>query len=238
MQMTGRHAYADGQAEVLETTRRPSARTDAAGGQAGATRGEAFVLRLCLDLQIDAMMLALGAAAVESDDARGARSLSQTPAPVREPLPGASVTSMAPSGAAQDGSAPRATARVAAAGAAGHWRSWLDEDVDFVRRLAADVAASGVRLPATLGPNAPAAIVDNLAARYEAMWSLLEDLHGRDQGTGGRAGKGGTAAVHAVDTVREHIRRRLAWLGEEQAARSRAVPVGVAGPLLPGELLG
>jgi hypothetical protein len=239
MQMSGRATYADEQAdvsgEVLERTRRPVAEAVAAGGRANRSCGEAFVLRLCLDLQIDAMLLALGAAAVEADLLRVVSGPRADRAP-RERLPTTSSRGTVQTAGTAAGADPGAG--VQARVDSGHWRSWLDEDVDFVCRLAVEVVAAGVRLPATLGENAPAAFVDNLAARYEAMWSLLEDLDRRVPATARQAG------ARAADTAREHVRRRLAWLRGERAVRSDVVaasgvvPAVVPAVVLSGELPG
>jgi hypothetical protein len=111
---------------------------------------DAHLLRLCLDLQLDALLLALGAASAQE-----LRDLGTPP-----------------------GGADRPTTEVVP------WRRWVDEDVDLAAGLAADAMAGRATLPPTLGTDlgheVPAAVIDNLVARYESMHNLLGDLLRRD----------------------------------------------------------
>jgi hypothetical protein len=198
------------------------------GPQRDGVPGEGFTLRLCLDLQLDAMLLTVGAAAL------GASALG---AAAREAAEAGRCTR--PQGGASQEPAwePDDVTGGLRAIPGRRWRSWLDEDIDVAYRLAAEVVASGVSLPATLGPdptrNVPSGLLDDLTARYEAMWSLLDDI---DHCGPPRAGGIGT---RVPDGAREHCRKRLDWLRRARRATPiDRVPAGVSAPFLPGELLG
>jgi hypothetical protein len=162
---------------------------------------EAHLLRLCLDLQLDAMLLTLGAAA-------------SAPAHERD--------------------------------AAGHapWRRWVVEDVDLACALATEALGGNAALPATLGSDlhhaVPAATVDNLAARYTSMRTLLADLASRSDTDGATDGAtDGSWHAHVVQA----LQRCEARLAELETYRLAATPPrGITLPeerqYLPGELLG
>jgi len=122
------------------------------GGRDSDDHG-AHLLRLVLDLQLDALLLGLGAAAVQESRSHpaGTPAYSDTPQP-------------------PSGSAPP-------------WPRWTVEDVDLARTLAAEAVTSGAALPATLGPEPAGhqerMVLDGLAARYESMYNLLSDLMAR-----------------------------------------------------------
>jgi hypothetical protein len=186
----------------------------AAGERAGDRAPEGFVLRLCLDLQLDAMLLTLGAAALGADGASlGAR---QPESATRERAEAAGGWNLVPGR---------------------RWRSWLDEDIDVACRLAAQVVASGTSLPAILGldpaKNVPSGLLDDLVARYEAMWSLLDDID--DRGLTRPGGNG----TRVPEGAREHCCRRLDWLRcARRVVPVERVPAGAPVAFLPGELLG
>ena len=176
----------------------PPASIDLSGGHRPLDDSEAHLLRLCLDLQLDAMLLALGAAAA-------------APAHERD--------------------------------AAGHapWRRWVVEDVDLACALAGDALGGNASLPATLGSDlhhaVPAATVDNLAARYASMRTLLADLAARSDADGVADDRSWHA--HVVQA----LQRCEARLTELETYRLAATPPrGITLPeerqYLPGELLG
>jgi hypothetical protein len=113
------------------------------------------LLRLCLDLQLDALLLTLGALA--ADRAQDAPS---GPASTQHRTPTPTVASNVP------------------------WHRWISEDVDLACRLAAEALAGHAALPPSLGADlghaAPATIIDDLAARYTGMLGLLQDLSTRN----------------------------------------------------------
>jgi hypothetical protein len=177
----------------------------------------AHVMRLCLDLQLDAMLLALGTAANHSQ------------------APGTTEATGKP--------------------AAGTWQRWMVEDLQMVRALAVDVVRGGATLPPTFGAEADRpsrTTVDQLAARYESMVTLLAglaDAAGRPEAGRHSAGRDtvGRAALVAgpVDEALDRCRRRLLELSEagRPAATRGSAPAPAPAPLpprafLPGELLG
>lgn len=176
--------------------------------------GTGFLLRLCLDLQIDALLLALAEAARETV-ARGA-------APATRALPEAQPLEAQAPGSA--GATP--------------WRAWLEEDVEHARTLAADVVERGGTLPAVLGSLPPRRgsrpALDALSAHYDVIQALLGRVH-RDV-TSHRF-DGGTGEPWA-DRVLEHYRRRLDALRNWGLATARVVPSGHPREFVPGEFLG
>ncbi|WP_088313421.1 hypothetical protein [Kineosporia sp. R_H_3] len=176
---------------------------------------DAHLLRLCLDLQLDALLLALGAASAQELRDQG------TPA------------SGADRGA--DDVVP--------------WRRWVEEDVDLAAGLAADAMAGRATLPPTLGTDlgheVPAAVIDNLVARYESMHNLLGDLLRRDLTVDDdhRHPRVLVALRRCRARLDELHRYRLATTPPRGVRLDAAVPVD--GPTstrdreyLPGELLG
>lgn len=146
---------------VTDSTTVRRERTRSAGTERSASPtswesgAEIHLIRLCLDLQLDAMLLALGAAAAESLRTRSAPGKSTGPAP------------FSGTAAPADLEPPP-------------WHRWIREDVEVVSTLAADVMGGGAALPAALGTEldqaVPAAAIDDLIARYESMIGLLADI--------------------------------------------------------------
>lgn len=176
----------------------PPASIDLSAGARPLDDSQAHLLRLCLDLQLDAMLLTLGAAA-------------SAPAHERD--------------------------------AAGHapWRRWVVEDVDLACALAADALGGNAALPATLGSDlhhaVPAATVDNLAARYTSMRTLLADLASRSDTDG--AADDGSWHAHVVQAL-QRCEARLAELETYRLATTpaRGITLPEERQYLPGELLG
>jgi hypothetical protein len=119
------------------------------------------LLRLSLDLQLDAMLFMLGAAATHNDEVA-------TPSltPTRTPA--------AASGTAS-GTAPDVDEIP--------WGRWVAEDLELTRCLASTAAELGLALPPTLGRAGrhtdSRQVAEDLIARYEFMSNLLGDLLGR-----------------------------------------------------------
>lgn len=186
------------------------------------------LLRLSLDLQLDALLFTLGAAAA------------QEPAPVE----GTGAGSASPLSAGTRWVPP--------------WRRWLDEDLEVARGLAAITLAVDSSLPSTLGSPAthedPKRIVGNLLARYEAMCGLLTDLVQREESRAQRRDEthvwlpGVRRALLQARRRAEELRLQAEMLaraaGSPPADRSAGSPPGVADrpqerrSYLPGELLG
>ena len=120
--------------------------------------GSAHLLRLCLDLQLDAMLLTLGALAADPAPETAPASGPATPAPTETGGPGIP------------------------------WRRWIGEDVDLACHLAAEALAGNAALPPTLGSDlghaVPVTTIDDLVARYTSMLGLLTDLSRRGGGAG------------------------------------------------------
>lgn len=169
-----------------------------------------FLLRICLDLQIDALMLTLAEAARDAV-ARGA-------VPATRALAGSSMVQDA-------GAAP--------------WCAWLKEDVEHIFALAADVVERGGALPAVLGSLVPRrstrCALDALSAHYDVVQALLVRVR-RDIACHRLSGGAGEPWV---DRVLEHHRRRLEALRTPAPATAAgAVPSGHPREFLPGEFLG
>jgi hypothetical protein len=132
--------------------------TDARAAEREVEGSAAHLLRLCLDLQLDALMLTLGALAVDT-----------------APEDGPASDTLSSTGAA------------GAAGSTGiPWRRWIGEDVDLACQLAAAALAGNAALPPTLGSDlshaVPVTTIDDLVARYTSMLGLLGDLSRRSDG--------------------------------------------------------
>jgi hypothetical protein len=185
------------------------------------TESEAHLLRLCLDLQLDAMLLTMGAAAAQSRHAGTGRPAGSDRF---EPAPSGTVT---PTSTVDHPEAPP-------------WRRWVTEDVEMVSALAADVMVGGASLPTALGTDldraVPAAAVDNLIARYESMAALLADIL-PPEATGPPA----PHRAHAQEAL-ARCQGRLRELRSTRLAHTpaRGIPVSPMSdtPPVPGEWLG
>jgi hypothetical protein len=109
------------------------------------------LLRLSLDLQLDAMLFMLGAAATHQDTSAES-----------EPPGVVDLT-------AESGSDPGVP-----------WRRWMTEDLELSRCLASTAVGLGLALPPTLGRvgrhEDSHLVAEDLIARYEFMAHLLDDL--------------------------------------------------------------
>jgi hypothetical protein len=215
-----------------------------------ATEAEAHLLRLCLELQLDAMLLTLGAAAAGAarrpdDDPAAEFTAVFTAEPTSGPTSGpASGPASGPTSGPTSG--PASESSNSAARESGDtaqsppWRRWVLEDVELVRGLAGDVLAGGASLPTTLGSDldqaVPAAAVDNLVARYESMTTLLADVlpSGPDVAPAPYRTHAQAALAHYQDRLRDLRSTRL----EHTPPRGLTLPATTDHPPVPGEWLG
>jgi hypothetical protein len=111
------------------------------------------MLKLCLELQLEALLLALGSSAAVAREAGSGRQ-------------GAGGT--VPTGPGQ---------------ADLPWEKWLSEDLDLACALTKDCLEDGVPLPSSMGLVGAAGgrVVDSLAARYSAMAAVVSEMLGRTE---------------------------------------------------------
>lgn len=170
---------------------------------------DAHLLRLCVDLQLDALLLALGAVAVSR------------PGPEPEGLRATTVEPEEP------GRGPVAV----------EWLRWVREDVELVTQLAADALEGGAALPPTMGTDAEhgdqARTAACLEARYAGMSTLLTQLLTRRDLY---AGSGGWRP-HAREALRR-CTARLAELQRVRQASSPSPQRMAHSSAVPGEWLG
>jgi hypothetical protein len=110
-----------------------------------------YMLKLTLELQVEALLLALGSSAVA---ARGGR---------HDPGVGGS-------GAPDAAAAPAADLP---------WQKWLAEDLELAGALTRDCVEDGVPLPSSMGlagSGGPGGVVESLAARYSAMAAVVGEM--------------------------------------------------------------
>jgi hypothetical protein len=125
------------------------------GAPAGTVEGpttfpddQLYMLKLCLELQLDALLLTLGSSAAMSResglDRRGAGGTLPT-GPHEETLP---------------------------------WEKWLTEDLELATALTRDCLHDGVPLPSALALVGAASgrVVESLAARYSAMAAVVGEM--------------------------------------------------------------
>jgi hypothetical protein len=140
----------DGQASPARRDARPGPHTDP---PLQADPRLTHLLRLSLDLQLDAMLFMLGAAATHHD-------------PAAEAAPAVVDLDRAEGAVQGDVAVP--------------WRRWMTEDLELSRCLASTAANIGLALPPTLGRAGrhedSRLVAEDLIARYEFMANLLEDL--------------------------------------------------------------
>lgn len=118
-------------------------------GPAGFPDDQFYLLKLCLELQLEALLLAVGASAVTSLPERAGGS----------GVAGASI-----------GPSPDSDLL---------WTSWLTEDLQLTRALTRDCVDDGIPLPSTMGLPAgseSSSALDSLAARYSAMAAVVGEM--------------------------------------------------------------
>jgi hypothetical protein len=213
------------------------------------------LLRFCLDLKLDALLLILGAAASDptclppATDPDATTRATDVPAAVTfERLidlttdpPSTRVVRYPDDGDTPDGD----TLDSAGLGAVPTppWRRWLHEDVEATRALSRELVNVGGALPSPFGlagsPEEAIAVLDRLEAFHVEIRTLLEEVEA--VATGVTAGlPDGVGPIH---TVLRHCRRRLTELSllrlqvaALQAAESAMAPADLN--TLPGEFLG
>lgn len=163
---------------------------------------QTHLVRLCLDLQLDAMLLALGAASAGSrQDSVDAETAVSPP-----------------------------------------WRRWVQEDVEMICTLAADVMSGGAALPPTLGSDldqaVPAAAVDNLMARYESMAALLADILPPSVAPARPSAPYRTHAQETLARCQQRLRELHGTRLEQTPPRGLPLPTPIEHPPVPGEWLG
>jgi hypothetical protein len=169
-----------------------------------------YMLKLTLELQVEALLLALGSSAVA---ARGGR---HDPGAGGHGAPDASF--VAPAAAAPAADLP--------------WQKWLAEDLELAGALTRDCVADGVPLPSSMGlagSGGPGGVVESLAARYSAMAAVVGEMLDR---TDVRAHA--SAVARLVETRARCEERLDALIGEspESAAERFFTPAE------PGHYLG
>jgi len=161
------------------------------------------LLRLSLDLQLDAMLFMLGAAATHDD------------APSPEDGAEHVIDLDAPASAGESSDELPLP-----------WRRWMTEDLELSRCLASTAATIGLALPPTLGRAGrhkdSHQVTDDLIARYEFMANLLGDLLERAAATTPRS------LLEPVAESLERIRARLEELRASVALDT--VSLGAAAP--------
>jgi hypothetical protein len=160
--------------------------------------GDAYLLRLCLDLKLDALLLALGAAASDP-----ACPTSCPPASGSTDLPmGGLLTADRD---ADDGLPPTALPP---------WQRWLHEDVEVTLALARALLAWGGPLPSSLahagGLTATPEVLDRLQTCHVELRSLLGEVTETTQAE--PASGAGADAESQLRTGFRHCGRRLAEL--------------------------
>lgn len=168
-------------------------RAHGAAPQGGAqVEKDAHLLRLSLDLQLDALLFTLGAAAAHEPPP------SPDDADLREP----GVVDLRSADGEFSPLQERARS-VSGEGSALPWRRWLEEDLELTTTLAATALALDSALPPALGTAAtqedPVEAAENLLARYESMCGLLTDLVEREERT----------AAAEVPVWQPHVRHAL-----------------------------
>jgi hypothetical protein len=144
---------------------------------------DVHILRLCLDLQLDALLHTVGAsAAARVSVARGGEHSTETPVaqrgshqPAIVPHTYSGVVAAEP----ERGHRPDPLS-AAAANTPLPWRRWLSEDVELACAMAAASMASDALPPAELGTDLveadPVEVVDDLLVRYRSMQPMLTGL--------------------------------------------------------------
>jgi hypothetical protein len=171
---------------------------------------ELYLLRLALDLQLDALLLTLGAAA-RAEVRGGARATAVGGHATVQATAGTTVPS--------DDAVP--------------WRRWLGEDVELARMLAGVlVEGEGNPFPTLedgVARSAESATLDDLAARYESMEDLLVGVLERPSAGQHWRGSAAEALQRCRDRIAELRRHRRAAIALAAASRTS---------YLPGEWLG
>lgn len=213
-----RHAPAAGSDGPGTRRSRPRLPTDVPPSEAVSSH-DAHLLRLCVALELDALMLTLGAAASDPDcppppafaaPNDHARTPDTPAARTGEPqLHGVVRPSPGPHAADHGGHSANGghDGHVVAPSPAAPWQRWLREDVAATQALARELLDWGGELPASMGragsPTATMAVLNRLEAFHREVRDLLREVEEanrtgrtRDPGpTPGTAPPIGTAAT-------------------------------------------
>ena len=216
---------------------------------------DAYLLRLCLDLKLDALLLALGAAASDPACLLGPLPLPEQPL-TEQPLTDDSSAGSDPSidritsiglppltapdqgDMSGDPAAGQGEENETAPPAEPAWPRWLGEDIRMARILAQELLSHGGLLPPRMGDAATVpsavAVVERLQAFHAELRTLLGEFSAQSRGTPLSDG-------FSLAMLR-HCHRRLTELElaraevAELAGTVTAAPGAGAG--LPGEFLG
>jgi hypothetical protein len=175
-------------------------------------QGDAYLLRLCLDLKLDALLLTLGTAASDP-----ACPTSCPPASGSTDLP---MTGLLTVGRDADDRLPSASLPP--------WQRWLHEDVEVTLALARALLTRGGLLPSSMahagGLTATPEVLDRLQTCHVELGSLLGEVA---QATG--TGADSEAASSTVSRLRSgfrHCGRRLDELDLLRAELEEMPPTG------------
>jgi hypothetical protein len=211
----------------LRAPERISSRTSAGRAEGPTTfpDDQLYMLKLTLELQIEALLLTLGSSAVVS------RETKTTPDGAGRPVPGRpGADRIAPEGATPD-LAGRERTGTGAAAADLPWEKWLAEDLELACSLTRDCVGDGIPLPSSMGivtSRRPGFVVESLAARYSAMAAVVGEMLGRTD-----ARQHATAVARLQETRARCEERLDALLGETpQAAAERLFAPAEAGHYL------
>jgi hypothetical protein len=217
------------------------------GGPPSSDSDDAYLLRLCLDLKLDVLLLTLGAAATDPAcqwpppaPGEGEPQAPDAGPPAAPPIadppiadPPIDLTSLALAKDDDQSDPP--------------WERWLREDVDAVHALARELLAWGGCLPSSMSggrtSSSALAVLERLEAFHLQLRELLVEVEVlRGNGAQPTVPRGVTSASSTSEqAVARHCRRRLAELQRYriELAELLAAQAAAAGtPGHPGEFLG
>ena len=170
-----------------------------------------YMLKLTLELQVEALLLALGSSAVAARGDRGRPA--ETP-----PTMSLTTSRLAPGSTSRPADLP--------------WDKWLAEDLELASALTRDCVEDGVPLPSSMGLvglGGSTGVVESLAARYSAMAAVVEEMLARTD-----AELHSAAAARLVETRARCEERLDALIGESPEGAAQRL----FGPAEPGHYLG
>jgi hypothetical protein len=197
---------------------------------------DVHVLRLCLDLQLDALLHTVGAsAAARVSQVRDERKTPEGQANPPQPHTYSGLVAGDPE--VGHGPDPEAVATVSTPLP---WRRWLAEDVELACTMAAGAMATDAIPPAELGTDLteadPVEVVDDLLARYRSMQPMLTGLA---QGAGLQAGPWRTLLRSTLARCEQRIDELQAHRDDLVSAGAPSAPSsGWSQSHVPGDYLG
>jgi hypothetical protein len=209
------------------------------GGPRSSDSDDAYLLRLCLDLKLDVLLLTLGAAATDpacqwppAAPGEGEPQAPDADPPIDDPP--IDLASLAP--VKDDDGQPDLP-----------WERWLREDVDAVHALARELLAWGGCLPSSMSggrtSSSALAVLERLEAFHIQLRELLVEVEVlRGNGAQPAVPRGVTSASSTSEqAVARHCRRRLAELQQyrtelTELLAAQAAAAGARGH--PGQFLG